>query len=74
LADSDEGTTCVGDSGSPIWVEQNGELRIAGVLSTGGPSNCLLGSGSVSFDESQFTNFNGGPLAGDHLAFIATHR
>jgi|GEM_PF-2279321 len=74
LADSDEGTTCVGDSGSPIWVEQNGELRIAGVLSTGGPSNCLLGSGLVSFDESQFTNFNGGALAGDHLAFIATHR
>ena len=74
LGDVDEGTTCVGDSGSPLWVEQNGELRIAGVLSTGGPSSCLTGSGSVSYDTSQFTNFNGGSAAGNHLQFIAAHR
>lgn len=74
LSDVDEGTTCVGDSGSPIWVEQNGELRIAGVLSTGGPSSCLTGPGSVSYDTSQFTNFNGGSAAGNHLQFIAAHR
>jgi hypothetical protein len=72
FGDVDEGTTCVGDSGSPIWLEQNGELRIAGVLSTGGPSECLLAGPGI--DTSQFTNFNGGSAAGNHLQFIAAHR
>ncbi|MEO0538887.1 MAG: hypothetical protein AAF215_34150 [Cyanobacteria bacterium P01_A01_bin.123] len=39
---ANEGTTALGDSGSPLLVKRNGEFLIAGVLSGGTTENSLF--------------------------------
>ena len=69
IDDKSRGTTCAGDSGSPLFVYKDGEWQVVGDLSTGGPAACLVNEPQYSEDYSQWTNLT----QGNHLDFIFSH-
>ncbi|MGD1805255.1 trypsin-like serine protease [Dapis sp. BLCC M126] len=67
---TNEGTTAGGDSGSPLLVEKDGELLIAGVLSGGSSETSQFGDVSwfTGVTENRlFIEENGGQFVGDFI-------
>ncbi len=67
---TNEGTTAGGDSGSPLLVEKDGELLIAGVLSGGSTETSQFGD--ISWftgvtEQRLFIEENGGQFVGDFI-------
>ncbi len=56
--DNNEGTTCSGDSGGPIFVFQEGEWKTIGTLSDGSAPDCALPGTSPTRDTSRWANLS----------------
>ena len=65
--DGEGSNTCNGDSGGPLFIEQDGALAVAGVTSGGTRRDCLAGDRSYDTDVFTFLEFvqrrSGGPDA-----------
>lgn len=64
---SNEGTTCNGDSGGPLFIERNGSWQLIGVVSWGTANDCALPGTSPSTDEAHWANITSSAV----LNFIA---
>ena len=60
------GTTCVGDSGSPLFIYRSGQWKTIGTLSGGGPTDCLINTDEATTDTSSWANLTDP----DNVAFI----
>jgi V8-like Glu-specific endopeptidase len=56
--DINQGTTCYGDSGGPLFVFQDGEWKTIGTLSDGSANDCALPNTSPSYDYSNWANLS----------------
>ena len=54
--DTNQGTTCSGDSGGPLFIHKNGQWRTQGTLSDGSAFDCALPGTSPSTDKSNWAN------------------
>lgn len=54
--DDNEGTTCSGDSGGPLFVFSGGEWKTQGTLSDGSANDCALAGTRPSSDQSNWAN------------------
>ncbi len=56
VGDSNQGTTCVGDSGSGLFIFVDGVYKTIGTLSGGGPSDCATADSGATEDTSDWAN------------------